>query len=43
MVNYNYLRVFFLTIDDGGRDKIAVDMLTEYKMYATIFFGYCLV
>lgn len=26
-----------LTIDDGGRDKIAVDMLTEYKMYATIF------
>lgn len=26
-----------LTIDNGGRDKIAVDMLTEYKMYATIF------
>ena len=26
-----------LTIDDGGRDKMAVDMLTEYKMYATIF------
>ena len=26
-----------LTIDDGGRDSIAVDMLTEYKMYATIF------
>ena len=26
-----------LTIDDGGRTKIAIDMLTEYKMYATIF------
>lgn len=26
-----------ITIDDGGRDKIAVDMLTEYKMSATIF------
>ena len=26
-----------ITIDDGGRTEIAVDMLTEYKMYATIF------
>lgn len=26
-----------ITIDDGGRTQIAVDMLTEYKMYATIF------
>ena len=26
-----------ITIDDGGRTKVAVDMLTEYKMYATIF------
>ena len=26
-----------LTIDDGGRTKVAVDILTEYKMYATIF------
>ena len=26
-----------ITIDDGGMTKIAVDMLTEYKMYATIF------
>lgn len=26
-----------ITIDDGGRTKHAVDMLTEYKMNATIF------
>ena len=26
-----------ITIDDGDRTKIAVDMLTEYKMNATIF------
>ena len=26
-----------ITIDDGGKDKLAVDMLTEYKMNATIF------
>ena len=26
-----------ITIDDGPKTKIAVDMLTEYKMYATIF------
>ncbi len=26
-----------ITIDDGGRTNIAVDMLTEYKMNATIF------
>ena len=26
-----------ITIDDGGMTKLAVDMLTEYKMYATIF------
>ena len=26
-----------ITIDDGDRTKIAVDMLTEYKMYGTIF------
>jgi len=26
-----------LTIDDGGRTKHGIDMLTEYKMYATIF------
>ena len=26
-----------LTIDDGGRDEIGIDVLTEYKMYATIF------
>jgi len=30
-------RSVLITIDDGGRDKIAVDMLTEYEMYATIF------
>lgn len=26
-----------ITIDDGGRTKIGIDMLTEYKMNATIF------
>lgn len=26
-----------LTIDDGGRTQVAIDLLTEYKMYATIF------
>lgn len=26
-----------ITIDDGSMTKIAIDMLTEYKMYATIF------
>lgn len=26
-----------ITIDDGDRTKIAVDLLTEYKMYGTIF------
>lgn len=26
-----------ITIDDGGRTKHAIDLLTEYKMYATIF------
>ena len=26
-----------ITIDDGPKTKIAVDMLTEYEMYATIF------
>ena len=26
-----------ITIDDGGRTKIAVDLITEYKMNATIF------
>lgn len=26
-----------ITIDDGPKTKIAVDMLTEYQMYATIF------
>ena len=26
-----------ITIDDGDKTKIAVDMLTEYKMYGTIF------
>ncbi|MGN1311395.1 MAG: polysaccharide deacetylase family protein [Bacilli bacterium] len=26
-----------ITIDDGYKTKVAVDMLTEYKMYATIF------
>ena len=26
-----------ITIDDGGRTKVAVDMISEYKMYATIF------
>ncbi len=26
-----------ITIDDGPKTEIAVDMLTEYKMYATIF------
>lgn len=30
-------RSVLITIDDGGRDKIAVDMLTEYEMYGTIF------
>lgn len=33
----NLPKSVLLTIDDGGRDKIAVDMLTEYEMYATIF------
>lgn len=33
----NLPRSVLITIDDGGRDKIAVDMLTEYKMYGTIF------
>lgn len=33
----NLPRSVLITIDDGGRDKIAVDLLTEYKMYATIF------
>ena len=26
-----------LTIDDGGKTEVAIDMLNEYKMYATIF------
>lgn len=26
-----------ITIDDGGRTQIGIDLLTEYKMYATIF------
>lgn len=26
-----------ITIDDGGRTRLGIDMLTEYKMYATIF------
>ena len=26
-----------ITIDDGGRTKDGIDLLTEYKMYATIF------
>ena len=26
-----------LTIDDGGRTQVAIDLLTEYKMYGTIF------
>ena len=26
-----------ITIDDGAKTKVAVDLLTEYKMYATIF------
>lgn len=26
-----------ITIDDGPKTKVAVDLLTEYKMYATIF------
>lgn len=30
-------RSVLLTIDDGGRTSIAVDMLNEYKMNATIF------
>lgn len=33
----NLPKSVLITIDDGGRDKIAVDLLTEYKMYATIF------
>ena len=27
----------YITIDDGARTKIAVDLLKEYKYYATIF------
>ena len=27
----------YITIDDGGRTKIAVDLLKQYKYYATIF------
>lgn len=26
-----------ITIDDGGRTKVGIDLLTEYQMYATIF------
>lgn len=26
-----------LTIDDGGKTEVAIDMFNEYKMYATIF------
>ena len=26
-----------ITIDDGPKTQVAVDLLTEYKMYATIF------
>ena len=26
-----------ITIDDGGKTKDGIDLLTEYKMYATIF------
>ena len=33
----NLPKSVLITIDDGGRDKIAVDLLTEYQMYATIF------
>ena len=33
----NLPKSVLITIDDGGRDKIAVDLLTEYKMYGTIF------
>ena len=33
----NLPKSVLITIDDGGRDKIAVDLLTEYKMHATIF------
>lgn len=33
----NLPKSVLITIDDGGRDKIAVDLLSEYKMYATIF------
>ena len=33
----NLPKSVLITIDDGDRTSIAVDMLTEYKMYATIF------
>ena len=33
----NLPKSVLITIDDGGRDRIAVDMLTQYKMNATIF------
>ena len=33
----NLPRSVLITIDDGARDSIAVDLLTEYKMYGTIF------
>lgn len=33
----NLPKSVLITIDDGGRTKDGVDMLTEYKMYATIF------
>lgn len=33
----NLPKSVLITIDDGGRTRIGIDMLTEYKMYATIF------
>lgn len=33
----NLPKSVLITIDDGGREEHGIDMLTEYKMYATIF------
>lgn len=33
----NLPKSVLITIDDGGREKVGIDLLTEYKMYATIF------
>ena len=33
----NLPKSVLITIDDGSREKVGIDLLTEYKMYGTIF------